>query len=128
MRILIVDDDHFTLLAMARPLRKADYEVVEAKRAEQVMTAAEHEEFTIAVIDIIMPGMGGIEAIQRIHAGSPECKIYAVTSGMGDLSAKDTIKAAVKIGAEGGFEKPVNIDALLDTIRKIGPPTEKTAS
>ena len=60
--------------------------------------------------------------------GSPECKIYAVTSGMGDLSAKDTIKAAVKIGAEGGFEKPVNIDALLDNIRKIGPPTEETAS
>ena len=97
-------------------------------RAEQVMTAAEHGEFTIADIDIFLAGMGGIKAIQRIHAGSPECKIFAVTSGMGDLSAKDTIKAAVKIGAEGGFEKPVNIDALLDTIRKIGPPTEKTAS
>lgn len=126
MRILIVDDDHFTLLAMARPLRKAGYEVVEAMRAEQIMTAAEHGEFAVAVIDIFMPGMGGIEAIQRIHAESPECKIYAVTAGMGDLSAEDTIKAAVKIGAEGGFEKPVNIDALLKTIGKIGPPTNET--
>ena len=60
MRILIVDDDHFTLLAMARPLRKAGYEVVEAMRAEQVMTAAEHGEFTIAVIDIFMSGMGAL--------------------------------------------------------------------
>ena len=122
MRILIVDDDPFTLLAMARPLRKIGYEVIEAMRAEQIMTAAEHGEFTVAVIDIFMPGMGGIEAIQRIHAGSPECKIYAVTSGMGDLPAQDTIKAAIKIGADGGFEKPVNIDQLLDTIGKIGPP------
>jgi len=128
MRILIVDDDHFTLLAMARPLRKAGYEVVEAMRAEQIMTAAEHGEFTVALIDIFMPGMGGIEAIQRIHAGSPECKIYAVTAGMGDLSAEDTIKAAVKIGADGGFEKPVNIDALLDIVGKIGPPTNETTS
>ena len=74
MRIFIVDDYHFTLLAMARPLRKAGYKVVEAMRAEQVMTAAEHGEFTIADIDIFLPGMG-------------------------DLSAKDTIKAAVKISA-----------------------------
>ena len=58
MRIFIVDDDHFTFLAMTRPLRKAGYEVVEAMRAEQVMTVAEHGEFTIADIDIFLPGMG----------------------------------------------------------------------
>ena len=128
MRILVVDDDHFSLLAMARPLRKAGYEVVEAMRAEQIMTAAEHGEFTIAFIDIFMPGMGGIEAIQRIHAGSPQCKIFAVTSGMGDLSADDTIKAAVKIGAVGGFSKPTQIDALLKVVREIGPPTNEPAA
>ncbi len=63
MRIFIVDDDHFTLLAMARPLRKAGYEVVEAMRAEQVMTAAEHGDLPSRTLISICQSWWGIKAI-----------------------------------------------------------------
>lgn len=120
MRILVVDDDHFSLLAIARPLRKAGYEVVEALRAEQVVAEAEKGRFDVAVIDIFMPGMGGIEAIQRIHAKSPQCRVVAMTGGFGDMPAGDAIHAAKRIGADAGFEKPVPVDQLLALIAGWG--------
>lgn len=116
MRILVVDDDHFALLAVARPLRQAGYEVIEALKAEQVLRAAEKGQFDVAVIDIFMPGMGGIEAIQRIHEKSPHSKIIAVTGGFGDMPADVAITAAIRIGASTGFAKPVPTDDLLALI------------
>ena len=126
MRVLVVDDDHFSLLAIARPLRKAGYEVVEAMQAEQVVAAAEKGQYGIAIIDIFMPGMGGIQAIQRIHDKSPNCKIIAVTSGFGDLPASDAIAAAKKVGADAGFVKPVPTDELLAQVAAWAPPPVKS--
>lgn len=117
MRILVVDDDKFAMRAMARPLRMAGYEVVEAMKPEQVLQAAEAGQFKIAVIDIFIPGMGGIEMIQRIRASSPNCKIVAVSAGYADMPGSDAIQAAIKIGADLGYIKPVDMDALLKNIR-----------
>lgn len=117
MRILVVDDDKFAMRAMARPLRMAGYEVVEAMKPEQVIKAAEAGQFKIAIVDIFIPGMGGIEMIQRIRASSPACKIVAVSAGYADMPGSDAIQAAVKIGADLGYIKPVDMDALLKNIR-----------
>lgn len=127
MRILVVDDDHFSLLAMARPLRKVGYEVVEAMRAEQVLKPAENGDFAIVIMDIFMPGMGGIQAIQKIRESAPKTIIFAVSAGMGNMPGEDAIRAAVKIGANSGFTKPLDIDALVRAVRDIGdpPPAEE---
>ena len=117
MRILVVDDDKFAMRAMARPLRIAGYEVVEAMKPEQVIKAAEAGQFKIAIVDIFIPGMGGIEMIQRIRASSPACKIVAVSAGYADMPGSDAIQAAIKIGADLGYIKPVDMDALLKNIR-----------
>lgn len=124
MHILVVDDDHFSLLAMARPLRQAGYEVVEAMRAEQVLNEAEHGEYKVVIMDIFMPGMGGIQAIQRIRAASPECKIVAVSAGMGTMPAEDVIRAAKKVGADTGFAKPIQIEEIMAFVRSVGLPPE----
>jgi len=122
MRILVVDDDHFSLLAMARPLRQAGYEVVEAMRAEQVLNDAEKGDFAVVIMDIFMPGMGGIQAIQKIREKSADTIIFAVSAGMGNMPGEDAIRAAVKIGANGGFTKPLDIDTLMQAVRDIGEP------
>tara|TARA_R110002126_G_scaffold15518_12_gene63537 strand:+ start:337 stop:720 length:384 start_codon:yes stop_codon:yes gene_type:complete len=96
VRILIVDDDHVSLLAMARPLRKAGYDVVEAMRAEQIVGDAEDGRYDVIVMSIFMPGMGGISAIERIHKKDPTCKIVAVTAGYANMSAENVITAAKK--------------------------------
>ncbi len=117
MRILVVDDDHRSLLAIARPLRKAGFDVVEAMRAEQILGDAEKGRYDVIIMAIFMPGMGGIAAIERIHETDPSCKIIAVTNGYSDMSAENAITAAIKIGAVAGFPKPVDVNALLDTIK-----------
>lgn len=122
MRVLVVDDDHFSLLAVARPLRKAGYEVIEAMRAEQVLAAAEKGGFGVIIMDIFMPGMGGIKAIQRIRVGNSGSFIIAVSAGLGNMPADDAVRAAIKIGADTGYTKPIDIDRLMQTVREIGPP------
>lgn len=117
MRILVVDDDKFAMRAMAQPLRMAGYEVVEAMKPEQVIQAAEQGQYSIAIIDIFIPGMGGIEMIQRLRASSPNCKIVAVSAGYADMPGSDAINAALKIGADIGYIKPVDMDALLKNVR-----------
>ena len=117
MRILVVDDDKVAMRAMARPLRTAGYEVVEAMKPEQVIKAAEAGQFKIVIIDIFIPGMGGIELIQRIRASNPECKIVAVSAGYADMPGSDAIQAAIRIGADNGYIKPVDMDAVLTNIR-----------
>lgn len=118
MRILVVDDDKFAMRATAQPLRMAGYEVVEAMKPEQVITAAEKGQYSIAIIDIFIPGMGGIEMIQRIRASSPACKIVAISAGYADMPGSDAINAAIKIGADVGYLKPVDMDALLKNVRE----------
>lgn len=122
MRILIVDKDHKSLLATARPLRKAGYDVVEAMRAEQVLSDAQKGRFDIVIMSIFLPGMGGIEAIQRIHSINPHCQIIAVSAGVEGMSAEKAIAAAKKIGASAGFIKPLDVDALLEMVHCLAEP------
>ncbi|MBO6521639.1 MAG: response regulator [Rhodospirillales bacterium] len=123
MRILVVDDDHFSLLAVARPLRQAGYEVVEAMRAEQVVSAAENGDFGVVIMDIFMPGMGGIEAIQQIRTKNAGTHIIAISAGMGNMPADDVVRAAIKIGANAGYAKPVDIEGLIEAVRNVGGPS-----
>lgn len=117
VRILVVDGDKFALRATAQPLRVAGHEVVEAMKPEHVIAAAESGMYSVAIIDIFIPGMGGIEMIQRIRASSPGCKIVAISGGYADMPASDAINAALIIGADVGYLKPVDMDALLKNIR-----------
>ena len=122
MRILIVDKDHKSLLAMARPLRKAGYDVVEATRAEQVLNDAQRGRYDIVIMSIFLPGMGGIEAIQRIRAADPKCQIIAVSAGVDGMSAENAVAAAQKIGANAGFVKPLAMDTLMATVGALAEP------
>lgn len=117
MRILVVDDDHVSLLAMARPLRKAGYDVVEAMRAEQIVGDAEEGRYDVIIMSIFMPGMGGIAAIERIHKSDPTCKIIAVAAAYADMSAANAVTAAKKIGAVAGFTKPVDVSAIMGLVK-----------
>jgi len=107
---------------MARPLRQAGYDVVEAMRAEQVLQAAAHGDYAVVIMDIFMPGMGGIQAIQKIREENADCVIFAVSAGMGNMPGEDAIRAAVKIGANGGFTKPLDIDVLMKAVQEVGKP------
>lgn len=70
----------------------------------------------VILMDLVMPKMGGVEAIQKILAEFPEIKIIALTSYSDDQSK---IKDALASGASGYFFKDITTDQLLDAVRQV---------
>jgi DNA-binding NarL/FixJ family response regulator len=117
IRILVVDDHPM--------LREGVIAVIEAEEdlriAGQASNGAEAVEAfqklqpDVTLMDLQMPGMGGIEAIQAIRSAFPEARIIVLTTYAGDVQALRALKA----GAVGYLLKSALRKDLIDTIRKV---------
>ena len=112
-KVLLVDDEEDFLSTLAERLEARGLKVNTAISGEQAVANAEKEEFDLIVLDLAMPGMDGLETLQRIKARQPGAEIVILT-GQGSIK---TSMEAMKLGAEDFLEKPVNISDLLDRIR-----------
>ncbi len=114
-KILIVDDEQDTLDIFRRHLED-EYIVDTAHSAEEALDRLSKESFHIAMTDMVMPGVDGIELLTRIKQRWPHVAVIVI-------SGKATISMAVeamKIGAEEFIEKPVeDLDLLKIIIEKI---------
>lgn len=117
IRVLLADD-HALVREGTRRLLEAenDVEVVaEAASGEEALTAAQRLHPDIAIIDIAMPGMGGIEATRRIKADCPKTAVLI-------LSAYDDepyLIALLEAGAAGFLLKNVHGQELINAIRAV---------
>jgi CheY-like chemotaxis protein len=105
-RILVTDDDpilrEFARVHLTTPA--ASVEVAES--AEEGLACLDEGEFDIALIDLEMPGMGGLEMIRRVRAHPVHCDLpIVVVTGRDDMSSIDLAYAA---GATSFVTKPVN--------------------
>jgi len=117
IRVLIADD-HAVLRAGLRMLLSAqpDMEVVgEAADAREAVRKAVESRADVVIMDITMPGGGGIQAIDRIRQGSPRTSVLVLT--MHDDPAY--ARAALAAGASGHVVKEVESSELLSAIRAI---------
>lgn len=118
LRILIADDhplfrDGLSLLLSTTP----DLEVVgEATGGEQAVSLAATLRPDVIVMDLKMPGGGGIEATRRILAAAPQTRILVVTMFEDDA----TVFTAMRAGARGYVLKDAEKDDLLRAIRSVG--------
>ncbi|ABA57980.1 Response regulator with putative antiterminator output domain [Nitrosococcus oceani ATCC 19707] len=109
-KILLVDDERFVLSMLAQGLRNVGYEVFEAVSGQAAMLFAEEVKPTIAVVDIRMPEMSGIEVGHWFRRqGIP----FIFLSAYDD---NETVKMAAKAGALGYLVKPIGVPQLLPTI------------
>jgi DNA-binding NtrC family response regulator len=111
-KVLLVDDEEDFLATLAERLETRGLKVTTAANGEQALTKVEQEGFDLIVLDLAMPGMGGLEALKRIKAKQPEAEII-ILSGQGSI--KTSIEA-MKLGAEDFIEKPVDMSVLLEKI------------
>jgi two-component system nitrogen regulation response regulator NtrX len=112
-RILIIDDEAEVRRSVGMILKYDDYEVIEASSGPEGIAMAERESPDLVFLDIKMPGMDGLEVLQRIRAASENLPIVII-SGHGTVS---TAVEATKAGAFDFIEKPPTTDKLLVTIR-----------
>lgn len=106
--ILIVDDDHLLLDFLGEVLRHAGYETMQASSAEQALQQIALREPDLALLDIHMPGMNGLELAKQLNATTSVPFMFL--SGRGDADAG---KQAASYGAVGFVVKPVDEKHLM---------------
>jgi two-component system nitrogen regulation response regulator NtrX len=112
-RILVIDDEAEIRRSVRMILEYEGYDVLEASSGPEGVALAERETPDMVFLDIKMPGMDGLEALQRIKAASDALPVVII-SGHGTVS---TAVEATKAGAFDFIEKPLASERVLVTIR-----------
>lgn len=115
-RLLVVDDVPLFRAGLTAALEGAGYEVVgEAANGDAAVAIAESELPDLVLLDVLMPGESGIDAMQKIHAVSPNSAIVLLT---GSESEEDLV-AAIKLGARGYIVKDMPFEHLVMSIDNV---------
>ena len=112
-RVLIVDDEESVRSSLEKLLAFEKYITFSAPDGETALEAVTSERIDLVLLDIKMPGMDGIEVLQRIKETRGDIPVVII-SGHGTIS---TAVEATKLGAFDFLEKPIDMDRLLLTVR-----------
>jgi signal transduction histidine kinase len=107
-RILLVDDEKDIRDVLRLPLSDLGYDVLEAENGEEALRLFESAHPPVVLTDIKMPGMGGIELLQKVKRENPETEVIMIT-GHGDM---DLAVKSLKHDATDFITKPINVDVL----------------
>ncbi len=112
--IVIVDDDPYVLESVSRLLIASGHHAISCRDGEEAVAQALRNDVALIITDIKMPGISGIELLDKIHAIYPNMPVILMT-GYAEL---DIAIDAIKRGAFDFIIKPYNPDYLLHTIGK----------
>ncbi|MDY0360129.1 MAG: response regulator [Desulforegulaceae bacterium] len=117
-KILIVDDSPSTLMLMKFSLEKKGYNVEKAQNAEEALEIiGENSDIVCLITDINMPGMSGIELVEKVRKNL-YCKFMPVIV-LTNPDSPENIKKARSAGATGWLDKPFKPEDLVKVIEKI---------
>lgn len=115
-RTLVVDDHPLTRAALVGLLEQHSFPVVgEAGDGAEAIERARDLQPDLVLLDLTMPGMGGLEALPKVRAAAPECEVVVLTASGTD----ENLLAAIRGGAAGYLlktEPPERIAEFLDGV------------
>jgi two-component system alkaline phosphatase synthesis response regulator PhoP len=120
--ILIADDDASNREVLTYYLRRQGYDVHAVADGELALAAIAARGFALVLLDVVMPGIDGLEALRRIRAshGASELPVILFTG----LDATDALDTAGELGANAWLAKPYQLADLLAAVRaQIASPT-----
>lgn len=112
-RILVIDDERSIRNTLKDILEYEKYQVDLAEDGPKGLDKLKSSEYDVVLCDIKMPGMDGIEVLEKIQASDSDMPVVMI-SGHGNI---DTAVEAIKKGAFDFIEKPLDLNRLLITIR-----------
>ncbi|GIW88514.1 MAG: response regulator [Isosphaeraceae bacterium] len=115
--VLVVDDDHALCLSLWDVLRERGYRVGLAHDAAGAAAALRDMRYDVVLIDMKLPGGDGRSVYQWIKGSAPATPAL-LTTGHG-AEMKETIEATLAEGASGICYKPLDMDRLLDQLRRL---------
>jgi DNA-binding NtrC family response regulator len=116
LRVLIVDDEEELVSALEERLSLRGFEARGVTTGADALAFLESEPCDVVLLDVKMPGLGGIEVIRRIKEVRPSLEVILLTGHGSTVSVEEGMRA-------GAFEylmKPVKIDHLAQILRAAG--------
>jgi len=114
--VVVVDDDSMMREMLKLMLRGEDYAVVgEASNGQDAIMQCEKLKPDLVLLDIMMPKMDGLQALEEIRKVSPESIVLMVSAD----ATMDKVAEAIKKGASGFVVKPLKASSVLDRIETI---------
>jgi len=110
-RILLVEDDHFTVTLLSAVLKAAGYDIMQAASGEEALKLVTTQMPDIALLDVNMPGMSGLELAKCLNAEKSIPFMFLSASKDNEI-----VKRAVDYGAVGYLVKPVDVDSLIPAV------------
>jgi two-component system response regulator AtoC len=112
--ILIVDDEQLTLRTISRALRDEGFEVLLAETGERALELFAEERPDLALVDVVLPGLDGLEVLRRIKEQNPA----AIVLMMSAYHVVERAVEAMKLGAYDYLVKPFRVADMVNTIRR----------
>ena len=111
--VLIVDDDANLCETLVDILEEKGYHVAVAHDGPNAIKEVEGQQFDLALIDIVMPGMGGVEALRQMKALNPQLTTMLIT---GHTALGESVSEAIEAGVNGVLYKPLDINVIVEMI------------
>lgn len=113
-KLLLVDDEEEFVTTLAERLSLRGMRARVALSGEEALEALDSEAAHVVVLDVLLPGMGGLEVLKRIRQAYPEVQVILLTGRGSDREARE----GVALGAFDYLVKPVHLEELIQKIRE----------
>jgi DNA-binding NtrC family response regulator len=113
--ILVVDDEDSIRNRCVQLLRKKGYNAQGVNDGKEALFLSKKYNFSLVIADIRMPGMNGIELLEKIREAHPDTEVIMIT-GYGNI---DSAVKAIKLGAYDYITKPFDTDRLLKVVEHV---------
>jgi DNA-binding NtrC family response regulator len=113
-KILIVDDEEKFLSYLSKRLKMREYDVATALSGEDALEKVREHDFDVVILDVLMPGIDGIEALREIKKVKPMTEVIMLT---GHASVEAGVEG-MRLGAYDYVMKPCEAEELLSKINK----------
>jgi DNA-binding NtrC family response regulator len=113
-KVLLVDDEVDFLDTLSERMRTRGMEVSTSSSGAEALKKVEQESYDVIILDLMMPGVDGLEALKILKEKRPELQVILLT---GHASVEKGIEA-MKLGAMDFLEKPADLSQLTEKIKK----------
>ena len=113
-RVLLVDDEEEFVSALSERLMLRGIEVDSALNGEEALTRLVEKQFEVVILDVLMPGLGGLEVLKQIKSTYPNTQVILLT---GHGSTREGIEG-MRLGAFDYLIKPVDIEEMLEKMKE----------
>lgn len=112
LKLLLVDDEEEFVSALAERLQLRGIETITASNGEEALARVEEDLPHVVVLDIMMPGLGGVQILEQIKTSHPEIEVILLTGQV----LPDGEDEGMRLGAFACLIKPLSVEELIQKI------------